>query len=278
MPGVDPNFIKQELNVLPNTRPIKQQGRRSATEYVDAVIKEVEKLKEASATTEGLYPSWLSNTIVVKKKTDQSIGGLYFGSCLDELPRCILRGEKISEAGSSKIQSIPGDPKVIQESPQATEMTVDGDNLGVLEVISEPPQIDPATAWKRFVDGVRNNLGVGVGIVLKSPEVVIFEHCIKLSFPATNNEAKYEAFIVGLWSANKLKVPELYIFSDSKLVVNQVTGKFETRVTKMAKYLALARSLLTEFRAVKIEQVGRDLNSHADALESLASIFEGEID
>ena len=32
------------------------------------VIEEVEKLKEASAITEVLYPSWLSNTVVVKKK------------------------------------------------------------------------------------------------------------------------------------------------------------------------------------------------------------------
>ena len=32
------------------------------------MIEEVEKLKKASAITEVLYPSWLSNTVVVKKK------------------------------------------------------------------------------------------------------------------------------------------------------------------------------------------------------------------
>ena len=32
------------------------------------VIGEIEKLKEASAITEVLYTSWLSNTVVVKKK------------------------------------------------------------------------------------------------------------------------------------------------------------------------------------------------------------------
>ena len=45
----------------------------------------------------------------------------------------------------------------------------------------------------------------------------------------------------------------------------------------MAKYLVVAKSLLTEFRAVRIKQVGRDLNSHADTLVGLASVFEGEI-
>ena len=37
--------------------------------HVDMVKEEVEKLKEASAITEVLYPRWLSNTVVVKKKT-----------------------------------------------------------------------------------------------------------------------------------------------------------------------------------------------------------------
>ncbi|GFZ21534.1 hypothetical protein Acr_29g0006960 [Actinidia rufa] len=45
----------------------------------------------------------------------------------------------------------------------------------------------------------------------------------------------------------------------------------------MAKYLKVAKSLNSEFRAVKIEQVERELNAHADALAYLASVFEGEI-
>ena len=69
----------------------------------------------------------------------------------------------------------------------------------------------------------------------------------------TNNEAEYETFIVGLRSTIKLKILELHIFSDSKLVVNQVTGKFKARGAKMAKYLLIVKTLLTEFRAVKIE-------------------------
>ena len=44
--------------------------------------------------------------------------------------------------------------------------------------------------------------------------------------------------------------PELHIFSDSKLVVNQVTGNFKVRGAKMAKYMEIAKTLLTEFRAI----------------------------
>ena len=47
----------------------------------------------------------------------------------------------------------------------------------------------------------------------------------------------------------------------------------------MAKYLVIAKTLLIEFRVVKIKQVGRDLNYHAqlDALAGLASVFEWEV-
>ena len=92
-----------------------------------------------------------------------------------------------------------------------------------------------------------------------------------MNFAATNNEVEYEAR-----SASKLKIPKLHIFSNSKLVVNQVTGKFIADGVKMARYLVVAKNLLTKFKAVKIEQVWRDQNSHADALAGLASIFEGE--
>ena len=71
MPRIDPSFIKHELNVILEAYLVKQRGRRSATEYVDTVIEEVEKLKEVSAITEILYPRKLSNTFMVKKKTSE---------------------------------------------------------------------------------------------------------------------------------------------------------------------------------------------------------------
>ncbi|XP_057501675.1 uncharacterized protein LOC130785510 [Actinidia eriantha] len=66
--GINPNFIRHELNIMPEARPVKQRGSRSMEEHDDTMIKEVEKLKESSAIIEVLYPSWLSNIVVVKKK------------------------------------------------------------------------------------------------------------------------------------------------------------------------------------------------------------------
>ena len=41
----------------------------------------------------------------------------------------------------------------------------------------------------------------------------------------------------------------------------------------MTKYLVVAKNLFTKFSAVKIEQVERDLNSHADVLAGLVLVF-----
>ena len=60
-----------------------------------------------------------------------------------------------------------------------------------------------------FIDGVKNSLGVGLGIVIISPEREIFNHYLRLNFPTTNNEAEYEGFFAGLWSTNNLKAPYL---------------------------------------------------------------------
>ena len=67
-PGVDPNFFCHYLNVNPFVIPKKQPSRRSSKDHFDAVKDEVIKLKQAGAIKKVLYPEWLANTVVVKKK------------------------------------------------------------------------------------------------------------------------------------------------------------------------------------------------------------------
>lgn len=49
-----------------------------------------------------------------------------------------------------------------------------------------------------FVSGVSNAKGVGIGIIIISPEEVELEHSLRLGFRASNNKAEYEAFLAGL--------------------------------------------------------------------------------
>ena len=70
--------------------------------------------------------------------------------------------------------------------------------------------------------GASNARGVGIGIVIVSPEGVKLEHSFRLCFQASNNEVEYEAFLAGLRAALSLEVADLEIHSDSWLVVSQV--------------------------------------------------------
>ncbi|XP_028116477.1 uncharacterized protein LOC114314222 [Camellia sinensis] len=68
MPGVDPLVAQHRLNVDPKCKPIIQRSRRTAAEHTSAVVEEVDRLLETEAVREVAYPTWLSNTVVVKKK------------------------------------------------------------------------------------------------------------------------------------------------------------------------------------------------------------------
>jgi len=126
-------------------------------------------------------------------------------------------------------------------------------------------------AWKLHVDGASNQRGAGAGVVLISPEGVIHENAISIEFPASNNEAEYEALIAGLRLAEAVDIKTLMVYSDSQLVVNQFNGDYDAKDERMAKYLSLAKSLTETFEEIEVHQVGREHNAHADALAGLAS-------
>ncbi|XP_075645127.1 uncharacterized protein LOC142616128 [Castanea sativa] len=58
--------------------------------------------------------------------------------------------------------------------------------------------------WRVYVDGAANQRGFGVGLVLVSLEGFIFEKSLRLGFSTTNNEAKYEALLVGMNMVQKM--------------------------------------------------------------------------
>lgn len=121
------------------------------------------------------------------------------------------------------------------------------------------------------VQGVSNFLGAGIGIVLVSPKGIKLEHLLRLGFPTSNNEVEYEALMAGLRATQKLGVEDVEVYSDSSLVVSQLEGSFEAKDPQMTEYLNLVKLLQTSFGRVKIAQISRGHNSHADSLAILAS-------
>ena len=92
-------------------------------------------------------------------------------------------------------------------------------------------------SWKVYVDGTANQRGSRVGLVVVSLERIIIEKSLRLVFSAANNEAEYEALLVGMTMVQKMGGRTVEIFLDSRLVVSQVKGELEVRDVRMQDYL-----------------------------------------
>ena len=92
--------------------------------------------------------------------------------------------------------------------------------------------------WEVHVDGASNQKGAGIGLVLTSSEMITIEKSLRLSFPATNNEAEYEALLEGMAMVLRMGGKSIKFFSDSRLVVGQVKGEFEAKDERMRGYLS----------------------------------------
>ena len=92
--------------------------------------------------------------------------------------------------------------------------------VGVASIQGLPP-------WELYVDGVANQRGSGVGLVLVSPEKITIKKSLRLNFSAMNNEVEYEALLKGMVMVQKMGGKAVKAFSDLKLVVGQVRGDLE---------------------------------------------------
>ena len=94
----------------------------------------------------------------------------------------------------------------------STTQNMDGKSVGMIS-LQEPP------FWKVYVDGVANQRGSGMGLVLISPEKFTIEKSLRLGFSATNNEAEYEALLEGVRMVQRIEGKAIKVFSNSRLVV-----------------------------------------------------------
>jgi hypothetical protein len=66
--GVDRSFIEHRLNIDASVKPLRQKLRKMSDDKVVAVKSEVWRLLDISVIREVMYPKWLANTVLVKKK------------------------------------------------------------------------------------------------------------------------------------------------------------------------------------------------------------------
>jgi ribonuclease HI len=83
---------------------------------------------------------------------------------------------------------------------------------------------------------------------------------------ATNNVAEYTAAIAGLTRAAELGATDVLLRSDSKLLIEQLEGRFRVRNPNLRGLHQQVRRLAERFRHVGYEHVPRELNREADRL------------
>ncbi|XP_065616570.1 uncharacterized protein LOC136061979 [Quercus suber] len=152
--------------------------------------------------------------------------------------------------------------------PQLEEVkpTLDMDEKSVGMISQQGP-----SHWEAYVDGTANQKGSGVGLVLISPEGIIIEKALRLGFSATNNEAEYEALLMGMSMVQKIGGKAVKLFSDSRLIVGQVQGEFEAKDERMQGYLSRVKHLQSGFESFSLLHIPRNGNTHADSLAILAT-------
>jgi ribonuclease H / adenosylcobalamin/alpha-ribazole phosphatase len=83
---------------------------------------------------------------------------------------------------------------------------------------------------------------------------------------ATNNVAEYRAAIRGLGLARDLGARRVHLRSDSKLLIEQLSGRWRVKNPSLQVLHAEARALLGAFAEVRLEHVPRERNRAADAM------------
>ena len=94
---------------------------------------------------------------------------------------------------------------------------------------------------------------------------------MRLDFSATNNEAEYEALLIGMAMVQKMGGNSVKLFSDLRLVVSQVKREFEAKDERMQGYLNQVKCPQLKFDSFDLLRVPRSSNAHANSLAMLST-------
>ena len=115
--------------------------------------------------------------------------------------------------------------------------------------------------------GARGNPGpAATGIVIKNEQGEILSAYGEYLGEQTNNFAEYSAIISALKKAKELGASELDCFLDSKLVVEQLNGKWKVKEPSLQKLFVQAYNASAQFKKVTYNHIYREKNKEADKL------------
>lgn len=126
--------------------------------------------------------------------------------------------------------------------------------------------------------GSRGNPGpAGYGaVVWSSDRGAVLAETARPIGRATNNVAEYRGLIAGLEAAANVGATDVEVLMDSKLVVEQMSGRWRVKHPDLAPLHRQAGDLARRFARISYTWIPRAQNSHADRLANEAMDASGE--
>ncbi len=123
-------------------------------------------------------------------------------------------------------------------------------------------------ALQVWSDGAaRGNPGpAGIGALVQAPDGTVVAEVSEGIGVATNNVAEYRAALAGLRAARDHGASEVHLRADSRLLIEQLAGRFRVKNPTLQRLHHEVRSVLAEFDRVRLEHVPRERNRAADRL------------
>ena len=77
--------------------------------------------------------------------------------------------------------------------------------------------------------------------------------------------------LIGMAMVQKMGGKTVEMFSNSRLIVDQVKGELEAQDTKMQEYLGQVRRIQTKFESFDLSHISKSGNTHVDSLATFAT-------
>ena len=125
--------------------------------------------------------------------------------------------------------------------------------------------LNPADKVEIYIDGASNgegNGGIGVQILNNGAE----KNISRSIGQATNNEAEYFALIEGVNVAIKNDFKNIVIYSDSELLVKQISGEYKVKAKNLIPLKEKVDLSLVKIENYSLEWIPREQNRSADRL------------
>jgi len=127
---------------------------------------------------------------------------------------------------------------------------------------------------KVYIDGASagNPGNVGIGYLIYKDNGLVKKNGIYLGIQ-TNNFAEYMAFIFSLIEVLGMGEKKVEVFSDSKLLCEQLNGNFKVKNKNIYPLFVLSKNIISKLEKFSITHIEREKNVEADKLATEAVGF-----